>query len=768
MASPNTAGMGLGDTLSPGDRFGGARYLLKRLLGRGATSEVWLAQDVPASRQIAMKFFPRALLPDASLMERLKQETQRQLLLKHPHIAAAYDFVPDPSAVALAMEYVDGWSLASSKVDKLFGCYRVEEIESWIWQLCAALQFAHEQDIIHGNLKPANLLVNTQDELKVTDFALAALVRGESTRHGLTKGLYAGLGFLSPQQAAGGEPTKLDDIYSLGATIFDLLTSTPPFYQGEIFAHIRTLTPPDMTTRIKDLEIQDDPVSPVWEDTVARCLAKNPADRPQSVREVMELLQRASLPKSAAPLPAKPAPPAPPITDQPAEKTPATVPPETSPPAAEIPPATPVTPPPLASPLVTPPVRSQMPLILGGFAILVVAICAAAVFAVINLKHETPTAEHSNGSTNSTVAAQSDAPGSVDKHFNTGNGANQEVRALAIQPDGKILAGGRFTSFNNVAHKSIVRLNPDGSLDDSFQYQGNSPVFAVALAGDWKIFIAGNSMIKGHPRTHILRLDGDGTVDRSFTFNSKMNLEVRALAVQPDEKVVAGGSFTTAAGKNQDRLIRFDPDGTPDADFDANVSASATVWTLVIQPDGKILVGGGFSRFNDTDAGHIVRLNASGTLDSHFNTGTGADGNILALAIQSDGAILIAGDFSNVNGQPYPYLARLNPDGTVDTTFAVGAGTDKNIRSLLVQPDGKIIIAGDFSTYQNVPCPRLARLNADGSLDKSFHAGGGASGAIGCAVLQPDGKILLGGAFTGFDGNSCGEIVRLNNPTGHH
>ena len=779
MTSPNSSGAGFTEALSPGDRVGGARYLLKRLLGRGTTSEVWLAQEVLVSRQMALKFFPPVFLTDAALVERLNQETQRHLLLKHPHIASTYDLVRDPSAIALAMEYVDGWSLASSKVDKLCGCYRVEEIESWIWQLCAALEFAHQEvGIIHGDLKPANLLINTQDELKITDFAIATIVRQESVRRGLAKGLYAGLGFLSPQQAAGEEPTKLDDIYSLGATIFDLLTSTPPFYQGEVFAQICSLAPPPMTARIKELEIQDDPVSPVWEDTVARCLAKKPADRPQSVGEVLALLQRASVPKPAEPVtvaavPAEPviiesAAVAPESKSEAPEKLPEAVTPDKAVPAVETPP-TPSAPPPLAAPMVSPPVRSQMPLILGGFALLAAVICAAGVIAVLSLKHEVATTTASiTKATNSAVVTSPGAPGLVDTGFNTGVGADGEVRTLALQPDGKILVGGRFTSFNNAAHKSIARLNPDGTLDDSFQYQGNSPVNAVGLTDDGEIFIAGNSMLKGHPRTHILRLAADGSVDRSFSLGSKLNLEIHTLAVQSDAKVIVGGSVMVAAAKTQARLMRFDPDGKPDVDFDANVSASGTVWTLAIQPDGKILVAGGFTRFNDADAGRIVRLNASGTLDPHFSSGSGADGNILALAMQSDGEILIAGDFTHVNGRPYPHLARLNPDGTVDTTLAIGAGADKNIRSVVVQPDGKIIIAGDFTTFQEMPCHRLARLNADGSLDKSFNAGSGSSGVIGCAALQPDGKIVLGGGFTVFDGGNCGEIVRLNNATGHH
>ncbi len=303
MAKSNfSSGKNFGEELSPGVRVGGARFILKRLLGRGENSEVWLAQDVKASREVALKFLPAALLADANVVERLKQEAQRNFLLTHPHIAATHEFVRDFSSAAISTEYVEGWSLATFKIDKPQQRYQVEEIEWWIRQLGAALDFAHSEfGIIHRDLKPANLLVNAQDELKVTDFGIADIVRGESSRRGLVKGGSGGLGFLSPQQVMGAEPSRLDDIYSLGATIFDLLTSTPPFYKGEIIAQICGLKPPGMTERLRELGIKDDVISPVWEATVAACLAKNPADRPQSVKEVLQLLERAELPKPVEP-----------------------------------------------------------------------------------------------------------------------------------------------------------------------------------------------------------------------------------------------------------------------------------------------------------------------------------------------------------------------------------------------------------------------------------------------------------------------------------
>jgi serine/threonine protein kinase len=301
MAKSNfSSGGGFGEELSPGVRVGGARYVLKRMLGRGENSEVWLAQDVKAGKEVALKFLPAALLSDANVVERLKQEAQRNFLLVHPHIASTYEFMRNFSSVAIATEYVEGWSLATFKIDKPQQRYRVEEIEWWIRQLGAALDFAHNEcGIIHRDLKPANLLVNAKDELKVTDFGIAASVRGECSRRGLAGS--GGLGFMSPQQVMGAEPSWLDDIYSLGATIFDLLTSTPPFYKGEIITQICGLKAPSMKERLRELGIADDAISPVWEDAVAACLAKNPADRPQSVKEVLQLIERSELPKPVEP-----------------------------------------------------------------------------------------------------------------------------------------------------------------------------------------------------------------------------------------------------------------------------------------------------------------------------------------------------------------------------------------------------------------------------------------------------------------------------------
>ena len=174
-------------------------------------------------------------------------------------------------------------------------------------------------------------------------------------------------------------------------------------------------------------------------------------------------------------------------------------------------------------------------------------------------------------------------------------------------------------------------------------------------------------------------------------------------------------------------------------------------WRWPEQPDGKISgVGGDFYAVQQCERrAHHCGLDGYGTLDRQNSTGTGADVTVATMAVQKDGAILIAGNFSNVNGQPYAHLARLNPDGTVDVTFAIGAGADKNVRCVAVQLDGKILVAGDFTSFGNVPCRYIVRLNADGSVDKSFDDWQRRVRVpLVASRNSQDEKIVLGGNFT--------------------
>ena len=253
---------------------------------------VWLARDQELERDVALKFLPDLMIQDRGLLDQLKRETKRCLELTHSHIVRIYDFVHDERSGCISMEYIDGETLSNLRTEKAQRVFEPDEIAGWISQLCEALDYAHTRaKVIHCDLKPANLMVNQRGDLKVADFGIARSLSDSVSRLTLEQGRSGTLIYMSPQQLNGERSTHLDDIYSLGATIYELLTSKPPFYSGNIDRQICERVAPSMTERRKEFDIEPALVSKVWEDAVAACLAKDPSRRPQSAIEVAERLQ---------------------------------------------------------------------------------------------------------------------------------------------------------------------------------------------------------------------------------------------------------------------------------------------------------------------------------------------------------------------------------------------------------------------------------------------------------------------------------------------
>lgn len=267
------------------------RYHLKTILGRGGMGVVWRGFDQQLQRDVALKFMPEMVRLDSHAVDELKRETRKSLDLTHPHIVRIYDFVQDAGSAAISMEFVDGPTLSAQRLVKPNRVFEPEEILDWVCQLCAALDYAHnDAKIVHRDLKPANLMLTSTGRLKVADFGISRSINDSVSRMSLQVADSSGTpAYMSPQQAIGTKPAPSDDIYSLGATIYDLLTGKPPFHSGNIHVQMREIVPPSMTARREEFEIKG--VLPqAWEDLVAACLAKEPADRPQSAAEVLERL----------------------------------------------------------------------------------------------------------------------------------------------------------------------------------------------------------------------------------------------------------------------------------------------------------------------------------------------------------------------------------------------------------------------------------------------------------------------------------------------
>src|SRR6266498_2419478 len=268
------------------------RYKLVKVLGRGGMGIVWLAHDEELERDVALKFLPDLMIQDPALADQLKRETKRCLELTHPHIVRIHDFVHDERSGCISMEYVNGETLSNLRAGKEHQVFEPHEIAGWVTQLCEALDYAHNRArVIHRDLKPGNLMVNQRGDLKVADFGIARSLADSASRLTTEQGRSGTLVYMSPQQLNGERSTHLDDIYSLGATIYELLTSKPPFYSGNVDRQICERVAPSMTERWKEFNIEPASIPQIWEKVVADCLAKDPSRRPQSTVDVAQRLQ---------------------------------------------------------------------------------------------------------------------------------------------------------------------------------------------------------------------------------------------------------------------------------------------------------------------------------------------------------------------------------------------------------------------------------------------------------------------------------------------
>lgn len=253
-----------------------------------------------------------------------------------------------------------------------------------------------------------------------------------------------------------------------------------------------------------------------------------------------------------------------------------------------------------------------------------------------------------------------------------------------------------------------------------------------------------------------------GSIDLTFNPGSGADLEITGIALQPDGKIIIAGNFTAYNGTTRNRIARLNSNGSIDPSFNPGTGADDSIHGVAIQPDGKIVIVGAFTSYNGAARNRIARLEADGTLDTSFDPGSGSNNAVNCVGIQVDGKIIIGGIFTNYNGTAAGFLARLNADGSFDSGFDVSSGPDNEVNCIAIQTDNRIIIAGAFLNCGGEARNRVARLEDDGSLDINFDPGTGADDDIYAAELQVDGKIILGGIFNSYDGSDK-YITRTSN-----
>ncbi|MFA6546430.1 MAG: hypothetical protein WCS99_18580, partial [Limisphaerales bacterium] len=357
-------------------------------------------------------------------------------------------------------------------------------------------------------------------------------------------------------------------------------------------------------------------------------------------------------------------------------------------------------------------------------------------------------------------------PGDLNTNFNPGTGADWRVLGIARQPDGRLVVGGQFNNFNGVPRNRVTRLNYDGSTDFSFNpgSGADSSVNTVAVTPDGKVVVGGDFLsFNGVTCQRLVRLNADGSLDTSFAPSTGVNGTVQTAVVQADGRVLIAGGFTAVNGTARTRLARLNTDGSVDTSFNPGTGPNANVLSLALQTDGKLLVGGYFSAVNGLTRHRVARLNGDGSVDTTFVPGTQDNGYVNTVSVGADGKILVCGGlYVGMNSR----ILRLNANGSVDTGFNVGNNViNSDVTTAYAQNDGRVVIGGYFTSINGTPRNAVARLNINGTLDTSFDPGAGANDYIWTMIMEPDGSLVAGGSFTTYQGASRNRITRIHNST---
>jgi uncharacterized delta-60 repeat protein len=372
-----------------------------------------------------------------------------------------------------------------------------------------------------------------------------------------------------------------------------------------------------------------------------------------------------------------------------------------------------------------------------------------------------------NGTTANRIA-RLNPNGELDTSFVTGTAATSTIDDVAVAPDGKIVLSGTFSAFNgNSNYPKLVRLNTDGSIDTTFSIGTgfDDTIEAIAVQPDGKIIVGGSFLnYKGISQNRIVRLNTNGAVDSSFLSGTGFNDGVVHTIQITSAGILVGGSFSdTYKMSDVNRLVLLNSNGTINSNFDIGAGPfSATIYTLCESSD-SFFVGGSFSVFDDLKQGKLAKISITGELDSGYLTaGVGFDKAVEKVIPLTDGTFIAFGSFTQFNGQPINNIVKLTPKGELDNSYNLNqTGADNTVKEVLVQPDGKFLVAGNFIKYNGVSNKRLVRLNSNGTIDTSLNIGTGFNYTVYSIALQPDGKIIAAGSFTTFRGLAVNKVIRL-------
>lgn len=372
------------------------------------------------------------------------------------------------------------------------------------------------------------------------------------------------------------------------------------------------------------------------------------------------------------------------------------------------------------------------------------------------------------------IVREYEPDGEVDPEFSSG-GLNSYVADLRIQADGKILVGGNFTLYGATQANRFTRLNADGTLDTTYNTAlgtgFNNVVVNVEYDEQGRALVGGlYTTFNGNAAGHIIRLNADGSVDNTFVTGAGFNGSyVQDMAIDPlDGTILVGGLFTTYQGVTRNRIVALNPDGSVNTAWAFGTGFNNYVQEIVIGDDGSAYMAGVFTTYNGTNLGpgpHVIRILSDGTLDTTFVAYNQQSNNdIQDLAYLPDGRILMVGEFTAFNGSPAPNILMFNNDGTPDTGFManIDTGFGQAFQDIRLLPNGQIMLGGVPPGNIGTAADKLIRLNSDGTRDVTYDIGTGPNSDIYDIALAADGSLVVGGAFTVFDGFGRLRVARIN------
>jgi len=308
--------------------------------------------------------------------------------------------------------------------------------------------------------------------------------------------------------------------------------------------------------------------------------------------------------------------------------------------------------------------------------------------------------------------------GYIDSTFNVGSGFNV-LPYFIINTDGKYLVGGQFTSYSGVTTNGLIKLNTDGSIDNTLNI-GSGFVgipFNGIVTTDGKYLIVGNfTQYSGTTANRIIKLNTDGSIDNTFDSGTRFNNGTQSTIEPVSGKYLIGGFFTQYSGATANRIIRLNSDGTIDNTFDSGTGFNNGVYNVTLTSDNKYLITGIFTQYSGVTANRIIKLNTDGTIDNTFNTDTGFNGAVYSVALTSDNGFLIGGDFTQYSGATANRIIKLNTDGSIDNTFNMGTGfNDITYYSIFETIDNKYVIGGWFTSYNGDTKNSVVKIELDGT-----------------------------------------------------